>query len=149
LQLVAIGAGALLGAVLLRAPESVSALAPTVLHTASRRLAIGWLLAFGVLLMLALLPALSAQGIAGLAAAFYRAGALVFGGGHVVLRLLQEAGVAPGWLSHEQFLAGYGAAQIVPGPMFSLAAFLGAGVETGGPAWLGALVALLAVFLPG
>ena len=58
--------------------------------------------------------------------AFYRAGALVFGGGHVVLPLLREAVVAPGWISSDDFLAGYGAAQAVPGPLFTFAAYLGA-----------------------
>lgn len=84
-----------------------------------------------------------------LAAAMWRAGALVFGGGHVVLPLLAESTVATGWMSQEAFLAGYGAAQLVPGPMFSLAAYLGALTPTAAPAWLGALVAVLAVFLPG
>lgn len=84
-----------------------------------------------------------------LTAAMWRAGALVFGGGHVVLPLLAESTVATGWMSQEAFLAGYGAAQLVPGPMFSLAAYLGALTPTAAPAWLGALVAVLAVFLPG
>ncbi|UTA56029.1 chromate transporter [Lysobacter soli] len=82
-------------------------------------------------------------------AAFYRAGALVFGGGHVVLPLLQEALVDPGWIAPDRFLAGYGAAQAVPGPMFSIAAYLGAIAPTGWPPALSALVALLAIFLPG
>ena len=80
--------------------------------------------------------------------AFYRAGALVFGGGHVVLPLLQSAVVAPGWVPADAFLAGYGAAQAVPGPLFTFAAFLGAAMA---PGWTGAglaLVCLLAVFLP-
>lgn len=85
----------------------------------------------------------------GLAAAFYQAGALVFGGGHVVLPLLQQSVVEPGWVTPETFLAGYGAAQAVPGPMFSLAAFLGAEVPVGFPAAVGAVIAVLAVFLPG
>ncbi|WP_449466769.1 chromate efflux transporter [Stenotrophomonas humi] len=84
-----------------------------------------------------------------LAAAFYKAGALVFGGGHVVLSLLQQAVVTTGWIDPERFLAGYGAAQAMPGPMFSVAAFLGAEVPLGLPAAAGAAIALLAVFLPG
>jgi len=81
--------------------------------------------------------------------AFYRAGALVFGGGHVVLPLLHEAVVTPGWLSDSTFLAGYGAAQALPGPLFTFAAYLGAmvGVPPGGVA--GALIALVGIFLPG
>jgi chromate transporter len=83
-----------------------------------------------------------------LADAFYRTGALVFGGGHVVLPLLQSAVVAPGWVGQAQFLTGYGAAQAVPGPLFSFAAYLGA-IEAPGPSGpIGALVALLAIYLP-
>lgn len=80
---------------------------------------------------------------------FYRAGALVFGGGHVVLPLLQSAVVPSGAVSNEQFLAGYGAAQAVPGPLFAFAAYLG--TVTQGPlaGWAGALVDLVAIFLPG
>ena len=80
--------------------------------------------------------------------AFYRAGALVFGGGHVVLPLLQSAVVEPGWVSADAFLAGYGATQAVPGPLFTFAAFLGAAMASG---WAGAglaLLAILGIFLP-
>lgn len=102
--------------------------------------------------LLAGLPALrSVTGSMGVALfdAFYRSGALVFGGGHVVLPLLQSQVVAPGWVSPEAFLAGYGAAQAVPGPLFSFAAYLGtvAGPQPNGP--LGASIALVAIFLPG
>lgn len=81
--------------------------------------------------------------------AFYRSGALVFGGGHVVLPLLQQETVARGWVSSNDFLAGYGAAQAVPGPLFTFAAFLG-WIMTGtqGHAW-GALLATAGIFLPG
>ncbi len=85
----------------------------------------------------------------GIAAAFYRAGALVFGGGHVVLPLLQASLVGPGWLAPDTFLAGYGAAQAVPGPMFSLAAFLGAEVPVGLAPVAAGLIALVAMFVPG
>lgn len=80
---------------------------------------------------------------------FYRSGALVFGGGHVVLPLLQAEVVGPGWVSESQFLAGYGAAQAIPGPLFTFAAYLGAilGPEPNG--LLGATIAVLAIFLPG
>ena len=80
--------------------------------------------------------------------AFYRAGALVFGGGHVVLPLLQSAVVEPGWVSADAFLAGYGATQAVPGPLFTFAAFLGAAMA---PGWAGAgfaLLGILGIFLP-
>lgn len=95
------------------------------------------------------LPSSNPSPLAGLVAAFYQAGALVFGGGHVVLPLLQHTVVDSGRVDPDAFLAGYGAAQALPGPMFSLAAFLGAEVSTGFPAIVGGLVALLAVFLPG
>lgn len=80
---------------------------------------------------------------------FYRAGAMVFGGGHVVLPLLRSVVVPPGWVSDGQFLAGYGAAQALPGPLFTFAGYLGA-VSSQAPAgWVGGAIALLAIFLPG
>jgi chromate transporter len=81
--------------------------------------------------------------------AFYRAGALVFGGGHVVLPLLEAEVVASAWVPEEVFLAGYGVAQAVPGPLFTFAAFLGASMSTGPTGWAGGLLCLVAVFLPG
>lgn len=95
------------------------------------------------------LPAEQTVSTGGLAAAFYRAGALVFGGGHVVLPLLQHTVVEPGWVTSDAFLAGYGAAQAMPGPMFSLAAFLGARASLDTSPGFGASIALIAVFLPG
>jgi len=80
--------------------------------------------------------------------AFYRAGALVFGGGHVVLPLLQPAVVGPGWISNDTFFAGYAAAQAVPGPLFTLSAFLGAAMIPEPNGWAGAAIALVAIFLP-
>ena len=80
--------------------------------------------------------------------AFYRSGALVFGGGHVVLPLLQAAVVPPGWVSNDAFLAGYGAAQAVPGPLFTFAAYLGTVMGPAPNGWLGALLCLVAMFLP-
>lgn len=92
--------------------------------------------------------ATSSQGLA-VFDSFYRAGSLVFGGGHVVLPLLETEVVRSGWVSHDQFLAGYGAAQAVPGPLFTFAAYLGAvlGPEPNG--LIGSSIALIAVFLPG
>ncbi len=81
--------------------------------------------------------------------AFYRSGALVFGGGHVVLPLLQSAVVAPGWVTNEAFLAGYGVAQAAPGPLFTFAAYLGAVAGPSPHGVLGATIALVAIFLPG
>src|SRR5215468_4355635 len=80
--------------------------------------------------------------------AFYRAGSLVFGGGHVVLPLLQAAVVPPGWVSNDAFLAGYGAAQAVPGPLFTFAAYLGAVMGPPPNGWRGAALCLVAIFLP-
>ncbi|MEO8847430.1 MAG: chromate efflux transporter [Casimicrobiaceae bacterium] len=100
---------------------------------------------FGALLLVALLVAPRMSFLGQVAGAFYRTGALVFGGGHVVLPLLQHAVVGPGWLDDDTFLAGYGAAQAVPGPMFTLAAFLGERLDGA----VGAVVSLLTIFLPG
>ncbi len=79
---------------------------------------------------------------------FYRVGSLVFGGGHVVLPLLQAEVVPSGWVNNESFLAGYGAAQAVPGPLFTFAAFLGASMNTAPSGWIGGIVCLLAIFAP-
>ena len=80
--------------------------------------------------------------------AFYRAGALVFGGGHVVLPLLQAAVVPPGWVSNDAFLAGYGATQAVPGPLFTFSAYLGTVMGPSPNGWAGAALCLFAMFLP-
>ena len=80
--------------------------------------------------------------------AFYRAGSLVFGGGHVVLPLLQAEVVPPGWVSNETFLAGYGAAQAVPGPLLTFAAFLGASMSGVPSGWIGGMICLVAIFVP-
>ena len=103
-------------------------------------------------LLLAGLPVLrivTGSEAAALLDAFYRSGALVFGGGHVVLPLLREAFVTPGWVSDDAFLAGYGAAQAVPGPLFTFAAYLGAVVGPSPHGLAGAALGLVAVFLPG
>jgi chromate transporter len=127
--------------------------APSVGHLAvpvSRSMGLVALTAF--FLLLAGLPVLRSLGLApsiALFDAFYRSGALVFGGGHVVLPLLREAFVTPGWVSDDAFLAGYGAAQAVPGPLFTFAAYLGA---VAGPApfgLAGAMLGLIGIFLPG
>src|SRR5208282_4402000 len=104
---------------------------------------------------LALLAATIALGtsvphnLAGLAAILYRSGALVFGGGHVVLPLLRESLVPGGWISDDTFLDGYGAAQALPGPLFTIAAFVGASTAPDGAALWWAVGAVLAIFLPG
>ena len=113
----------------------------------SRRAAAAFLGLFFVVLALSFVPV--REGALALFDAFYRSGALVFGGGHVVLPLLRTAVVATGWVSDNNFLAGYGAAQAVPGPLFTFSAYLGAvaRVPTASPS--GALIALLAIFTPG
>lgn len=103
---------------------------------------------FALLLVLPVLAAGSGNYALQLFDGFYRAGALVFGGGHVVLPLLQAQVVPPGWVSNDAFLAGYGAAQAVPGPLFTFAAYLGAASSQSPSGWLGATVALVAIFLP-
>lgn len=106
----------------------------------------------GFFVLLVALPALRGlTGSSGLALfdAFYRSGALVFGGGHVVLPLLREAFVTSGWLSDDAFLAGYGAAQAVPGPLFTFAAYLGAVVAPEPHGLAGAVLGTIGIFLPG
>ncbi len=113
----------------------------------SRRMGIVFASLYFALLALSFAPVGASR--AALAAAFYRSGALVFGGGHVVLPLLHAAVVDPGWVSDSAFLAGYGAAQAVPGPLFTFAAYLGAvaNIPPGGA--VGAALALVAIFAPG
>jgi chromate transporter len=147
-QIAAIVLGGVAGLLLCRhAPP------PTGGHVAmpvSRRVGIVALVAFFVLLLGALLwqGRLELPGF-DLFAAFYRSGALVFGGGHVVLPLLREAFVAPGWVGGDAFLAGYGAAQAVPGPLFTFAAYLGAVSNLQPNGLAGAALGLFGIFLPG
>lgn len=115
----------------------------------TRRAGLLWLVLFVVLLIaLPMLAALFPSQALAMVDAFYRAGSLVFGGGHVVLPLLQAEVVPPGWVSNESFLAGYGAAQAVPGPLFTFAAFLGASMNSAPSGWVGGLICLLAIFAP-
>jgi chromate transporter len=106
-----------------------------------------------IFLMLLILPPLIARHVSipaiAIFSAFYRSGALVFGGGHVVLPLLEDAVVRPGWVSQQTFLAGYGAAQALPGPLFSFAAYLGASVGPDSRPLLYGLVGLIGIFTPG
>jgi chromate transporter len=109
-----------------------------------------WLAVFFALLVgLPLLVQLHPGQAVAMIDAFYRAGSLVFGGGHVVLPLLQAEVVPPGWVSEQTFLAGYGAAQAVPGPLFTFAAFLGASMNEAPTGWTGGAIALVAIFVPG
>ncbi len=116
----------------------------------SRTVGLACLAGFFILLAgLPLVRGLSGSSGVALFEAFYRSGALVFGGGHVVLPLLREAFVTPGWLSDNAFLAGYGAAQAVPGPLFTFAAYLGTVVSAEPHGLAGAALGLLGIFLPG
>ena len=146
MQLGVVAAGAALGSVLCREMNDPASEATFALRYSARTG--GWLLAlFAVLLALSFLP-VHGDLIVESAKAFYRAGALVFGGAHVVLPLLEEAMVVPGWISSNDFFAGYGAAQAVPGPMFSVAAYLGARINEQASV-VGSLTSVLAIFLPG
>jgi chromate transporter len=148
-QIGAIALGGVAGLWLCRQAPPTTA-AGHVFMPISRTAGVVALIAFFVLLGgLPLLRTLwASQGVA-LFEAFYRSGALVFGGGHVVLPLLREAFVAPGWVSDNTFLAGYGAAQAVPGPLFTFAAYLGAVVRPPPHGLPGAVLGLIGIFLPG
>ena len=95
-----------------------------------------------------LVSALTEEAVLDYVAGFLRSGALVFGGGHVVLGLLNDVVVPPAWVSLQEFLAGYGAAQAIPGPLFTFAGYLGAVTKFPLPGWIGAPVALIAIFVP-
>jgi chromate transporter len=146
-QVAVIGAAAVAGLLLFKPmpPAAHDALPVTL----SRRAGAMWLSLF--VLVLAGLPILAQsipnQSLA-MTDAFYRSGSLVFGGGHVVLPLLQAEVVPTGWVSNDVFLAGYGAAQAMPGPLFTFAAFLGASMTQPPSGWLGGLLCLLAIFAP-
>lgn len=148
-QLGALAIGVVAGLVLLReAAEQPGETLPS--FGVPRAVAIGSLVvAAAALIGLPLLAATTGSGLVALADAFFRSGALVFGGGHVVLPLLQAEVVQTGWVSPDVFLAGYGAAQAVPGPLFTFAAYLGAVSAVGPGGVAGAAVALVAIFLPG
>ena len=145
-QVSAIVLGGLAGLTLCR--DSAAATASESLHFPVTRKA--GMVALGVFAgLLILLPLLAGMAVwLDIADAFYRSGALVFGGGHVVLPLLEAEVVQLGWLTSDEFLAGYGAAQAVPGPLFTFAAYLGA-LLPGINGLVGALLALLAIFIPG
>ena len=145
-QVVGICIGALIGYFCLRAENKDN----RALHlfNLDRRIALASLALFFILLVL--LPVLSAgnnQSVS-LFDSFYRSGSLVFGGGHVVLPLLQAEVVPPGFISKDLFLAGYGAAQAVPGPLFTFSAYLGAAMQAGPGGLVGGILCLIAIFLP-
>ncbi len=146
-QLLVLAVGAVLGLLLIRTDDVGAVRAAPVLDWRKPLIFLGL---FGALLLA--LPLIAGSGNAGAVAyfdAFYRSGALVFGGGHVVLPLLQAEVVAPGWVGNDEFLAGYGAAQAIPGPLFSFAAFLGYLLTDSPHGVTGGLLCLTAIFLPG
>jgi chromate transporter len=148
MQLVVIAGGALAGGCLKQKYLLVTEAAyRSPMH---RRFAgLNWLAAFfALLLLLPLMSRLWPQGWLQIIDGFYRAGSLVFGGGHTVLPLLEQSTVGRGWLDHDIFLAGYGAAQALPGPLFAFAAYLGATISVGPQGIIGGLLALLAIYLP-
>jgi chromate transporter len=146
-QVAIIAVGALVGFAMLRGTEDGQD-APRASLRGSR-FAMVCLATFAVLLVgLPLVREAVASQAVSLFDAFYRAGSLVFGGGHVVLPLLNETVVVPGWVGEDRFLAGYGAAQAVPGPLFTFAGFLGASMTLLPSGVPGAVIALVGIFLP-
>ena len=146
-QILALLAGALGGALLCRDLPDLPALPAMPVSLRAGGIALGLFLV--LLVGLPLAAGIAPHSLVALAAIFYRAGALVFGGGHVVLPLLRDALVPTGWLSDDMFLAGYGAAQAVPGPLFTVSAYLGAVAAPAGASALWSAVAVLFMFLPG
>ncbi len=149
MQLAVITLGGLCGWLLYRDTAPAGPV-PRAGGTARGRVAAASALAVFVALLFVLPTLASATGSTDLAIfdSFYRSGSLVFGGGHVVLPLLRAEVVPRGWLSDDQFLAGYGAAQALPGPLFAFSAYLGAAIRPGSGSWLLGLWCLLAIFLP-
>jgi len=146
-QIIAIASGGLIGLLLFRgepAQPHVGLPHPVGHGTAVAALVVFFVALIGLPLLAEAVPVHALQ----LFDVFYRAGALVFGGGHVVLPLLQAAVVPPGWIGNDAFLAGYGAAQAVPGPLFTFAAYLGTVMGPTPNGWAGAVLCLLAMFLP-
>jgi len=147
-QVAAIAVGAAVGALGGEVAEAQARPAAGLVPPIGRRG--GTMLLLAAILLLAATPLVRGWGHGwALFDAFYRAGALVFGGGHVVLPLLEAALVPPGWISDGAFLAGYGAAQAMPGPLFTFAAYLGAAMTLAPGGILGGVIALVAIFAPG
>jgi len=147
-QILALIAGGLFGLALLREPAPVE---PDDPATQAIPPAVSAAALTVFILLLGVLPFLAAwldAPLLGLASVFYRAGALVFGGGHVVLPVLQQEVVRRGWLDQQSFLAGYGAVQALPGPLFSFAGFVGAAQQVAPGGWRSGVVSLVAIFLP-
>ena len=146
-QIAAIALGAVAGLIFLR--SEVARLTGRLCFPVSRNGGAAALVLFVALLLMPLFVSGAAGQAIALFEAFYRSGALVFGGGHVVLPLLQAEVVGPHWVTNETFPAGYGLAQAVPGPLFTFAAYLGAAMAPTPNGVVGSAIALVAIFLPG
>lgn len=143
-QIAAILIAGIIGFILNR-KENMGKLEPTVSFPISKRLGYICLgLFFAILFLLPIVRNLTSSNWIALFDSFYRSGSLVFGGGHVVLPLLEQEFVPTGWISEQEFLAGYGATQAVPGPLFTFAAYIGTVIN----GWQGGLFATFAIFLP-
>ena len=147
-QILAIAGGGIIGWLFLDAAVAGADPSPPPPGLGRTGALVALVLFFALLLFLPLLARAVPSHALDLVASFYRTGSLVFGGGHVVLPLLQSAVVPPGWVGNDAFLAGYGAAQAVPGPLFTFAAYLGTVMQPGPNGWLGGLLCLAALFLP-
>ena len=147
-QIGMIAVGAILGWWFYR-HEKAQNRAPSKLHVRAHLIAGSCLVLFlGILLGLPIIAAATHSKTLAVFDSFYRAGALVFGGGHVALPLLRAEVVPRGWVNDDIFLAGYGAAQALPGPLFTFSAYLGTVMQPGPRAWINGLMCLLAIFLP-
>ena len=146
-QIAVITGSAITGLILLKPPGSPAG--EELPFSVSRKAGLAALAVFFALLVgLPLLTRIWPSQALAMVNAFYSAGSLVFGGGHVVLPLLESATVAHGWVANDTFLAGYGMAQAIPGPLFTFAAFLGASMSVQPSGWVGATVGILAIFTP-
>jgi len=146
-QIGAIAAGGLIGWGLLRGGPQPRQQDSLAVHLPRAWSAAALVIFFALLIGLPVLATALPSHTVALVDAFYRSGALVFGGGHVVLPLLQAEVVPPGWVTNDAFLAGYGAAQAVPGPLFTFAAYLGTVIGPTPNGWFGGVICLVAIFL--
>jgi chromate transporter len=148
-QILVILAGAVIGWLAIRPPAGGLASSSRLPRVRGARFATSLLvLFFAILVASPIINALADSHWVSVFDAFYRAGSLIFGGGHVVLPLLQSEVVPPGWVTIDEFTAGYGAAQAVPGPLSTFAAYLGVVMGPEPSGWTGAVICLVAIFLP-
>lgn len=147
-QVAVIGIGALVGWWLYRGDIQTGTVAEAGMHRGHVWAAVTLVMVVVLLVVLPVLAKMTGQKNIAVFDSFFRAGSLVFGGGHVVLPLLRAEVVPTGWVGDDAFLAGYGAAQAVPGPLFTFSSYLGTVIERDGVAWAGGLWCLLAIFLP-